>query len=214
MHAEPAQCTLAAWTPSPRWPRRSSDRYRVDRRLGAGGMATDYLAHDHKHDREVAIKVLRPDLAETLSRERFLREIQLAARLNHPNILPLYDSGDANGCMYFVMPLMEDRPCGIVSRAAHRCRLTKRSASLLKWLTPSITRTGAISSTDIKPENILLHEGHAVVADFGIGKALVAASAATGVMFTQIGVTVGTPAYMSPEQAAAATSTAAATSSR
>ena len=77
-----------------------ADRYRVDRQLGAGGMATVYLAHDHKHDREVAIKVLRPDLAETLGRERFLREIQLAARLNHPNILPLYDSGDANGCMY------------------------------------------------------------------------------------------------------------------
>ena len=75
------------------------DRYRVDRRLGAGGMATVYLAHDHKHDREVAIKVLRPDLAETIGRERFVREIQLAARLNHPNILPLYDSGDANGCM-------------------------------------------------------------------------------------------------------------------
>ena len=84
-----------------------ADRYRVDRQLGAGGMATVYLAHDHKHDREVAIKVLRPDLAETLGRERFLREIQLAARLNHPNILPLYDSGDANGCMYFVMPVME-----------------------------------------------------------------------------------------------------------
>jgi serine/threonine protein kinase len=83
-----------------------ADRYRLDRRLGAGGMATVYLAHDRKHGREVAIKALRPHLAETLGRERFLREIQLAARLNHPNILPLYDSGEANGCLYFVMPVI------------------------------------------------------------------------------------------------------------
>jgi eukaryotic-like serine/threonine-protein kinase len=178
-------------------------QYRLDRQLGAGGMATVYLAHDHKHGREVAIKVLRPDLAETLGRERFLREIQLAARLNHPNILPLYDSGEASGCLYFVMPVMagqtlrdrlSDGPSISVDEAL---RITMEVADALDY-----AHRHDIVHRDIKPENILLHEGHAIVADFGIGKALVAASSATGLMFTQIGVTVGTPAYMSPEQAA------------
>ena len=166
-------------------------------------MATVYLAHDHKHGREVAIKVLRPDLAQTLGRERFLREIQLAARLNHPNILPLYDSGEANGCLYFVMPVMagqtlRDRLSGgpLIS-VDEALRITIEVADALDY-----AHRHDIVHRDIKPENILLHEGHAIVADFGIGKALVAASSATGLMFTQIGVTVGTPAYMSPEQAA------------
>ena len=178
-------------------------QYRLDRQLGAGGMATVYLAHDHKHGREVAIKVLRPDLAETLGRERFLREIQLAARLNHPNILPLYDSGEASGCLYFVMPVvagqtLRDRLSGgpLIS-VDEALRITIEVADALDY-----AHRHDIVHRDIKPENILLHEGHAIVADFGIGKALVAASSATGLMFTQIGVTVGTPAYMSPEQAA------------
>ena len=180
-----------------------ADRYRLDRQLGAGGMATVYLAHDRKHGREVAIKALRPHLAETLGRERFLREIQLAARLNHPNILPLYDSGEANGCLYFVMPViagqtLRDRlSSGSPLSVDEAVRIAIEVADALDY-----AHRHDIVHRDIKPENILLHEGHAVVADFGIGKALVAASAATGVMFTQIGVTVGTPAYMSPEQAA------------
>jgi len=180
-----------------------ASQYRLDRLLGAGGMATVYLAHDHKHDREVAIKVLRPDLAESLGRKRFLREIQLAARLNHPHILQLYDSGEAGGFLYFVMPVMKGRTLrdrlsdGAALPVDEALRIAIEVADALDY-----AHRHDIVHRDIKPENILLHEGHAVVADFGIGKALVAASSATGLMFTQIGVTVGTPAYMSPEQAA------------
>ena len=176
--------------------------YRLDRQLGEGGMATVYLAHDRKHGRDVAIKVLRPDFAQSLGRERFLREIQLAARLNHPHILPLYDSGEAGGFLYFVMPVMQGQT--LRDRLAHGAampvddalRIAIEVADALDY-----AHRHDIVHRDIKPENILLHEGHAVVADFGIGKALVAA-AATGTAFTQVGLTVGTPAYMSPEQAA------------
>jgi eukaryotic-like serine/threonine-protein kinase len=180
-----------------------ADRYRLERQLGAGGMATVYLAHDHKHGRDVAIKVLRADLTQTLGRERFLREIQLAARLNHPHILPLYDSGEANGFLYFVMPVMagqtlRDRLAGGPPVSVDEAlRIATEVADALDY-----AHRHDIVHRDIKPENILLHEGHAIVADFGIGKAFVAASSATGLMFTQVGVTIGTPAYMSPEQAA------------
>ena len=174
-------------------------RYRIERELGQGGMATVYLARDLKHDRDVAIKVLKPDLSQTLGAERFLREIQLAAKLSHPHILPLFDSGDAGGALYYVMP----RVAGISLR--DRLDDTKqlpvdeavRIASEVAGALDYAHRNGVVHR-DIKPENIMLQDGHALVADFGIGKAL---SAVEGDAFTQVGMSVGTPAYMSPEQA-------------
>jgi serine/threonine protein kinase/tetratricopeptide (TPR) repeat protein len=179
-----------------------ADRYRLDRQLGAGGMATVYLAHDRKHGREVAIKVLRSDVAESLGRERFLREILLAARLSHPHILPLYDSGEADGVLYFVMPVMQGQT--LRERLASSDPLSvEESVRIIIEVADALdyAHRHDIVHRDIKPENILLHEGHAVVADFGVGKALVAASTHDATV-TQIGMTVGTPAYLSPEQAA------------
>jgi serine/threonine-protein kinase len=186
-------------------------RYRIDRELGAGGMATVYLAHDLRHDREVAIKVLKPDLAQSLGRDRFAREIRLAARLTHPHILPLYDSGEAGGFLYFVMPVMRGQTLRDRLRQERTLPVDEavRIASEVAGALDYAHRHDVVHR-DIKPENILLHEGHAVVADFGIGKALAAASdpetaSAPTSVFTQVGVTVGTPAYMSPEQASGET---------
>ncbi len=178
------------------------DRYDVGRELGTGGMATVYLARDLKHGRDVAIKVLRPELAESLGRGRFVREIGLAARLNHPHILPLHDSGEADGFLYFVMPVMEGQT--LRERLRQEVHLSVESAVRIATEVADAldyAHRNDVVHRDIKPENILLHEGHAVVADFGIGRAVVAA-ASESATFTQIGVTVGTPAYMSPEQAA------------
>ena len=178
-----------------------TDRYRIARRIGAGGMATVYLAHDVRHDRDVAIKVLDAELAESLGRQRFVREIRMAAKLNHPHILPLYDSGECDGLLYFVMPVMQGQTLRSRLDAERTLpiddavRIATEVADALDY-----AHRQDIVHRDIKPENILLHEGHAVVADFGIGKAIVAAASESST-FTQIGVTVGTPAYMSPEQA-------------
>src|SRR5688500_7209887 len=177
------------------------NRYAIDRELGAGGMATVYLARDVRHDRDVAIKVLNAELAESLGRQRFVREIRMAAKLNHPHILPLYDSGECDGFLYFVMPVMQGQTLRSRLEAERTLpihdavRIATEVADALDY-----AHRQDVVHRDIKPENILLHEGHAVVADFGIGKAIVAAASETST-FTQIGVTVGTPAYLSPEQA-------------
>jgi TolB-like protein/Tfp pilus assembly protein PilF len=172
-------------------------RYLLERELGQGGMAVVFLAQDLRHDRKVALKVLRPDLSAAIGAERFLREIKLAAGLTHPHILPVYDSGDAGGLLFYVMPNMEGRSL--------RERLEReRQLPLAEALT--VTREVAsaldyahrhhVVHRDIKPENILLHDGSAMVADFGIGKALSAEGS-----LTQTGMVMGTPTYMSPEQA-------------
>jgi len=176
-----------------------ADRYRLDREIGAGGMATVYLAHDLKHDRPVAVKVLHPELSAVLGADRFLAEIKTTAALQHPHILPLFDSGSANGLLFYVMPLIEGETLrGRLSRekqlpVADAIRLTKEVASALDYA----HRRGIIHR-DIKPENILLHEGQALVADFGIALAV---QSAGGSRITQTGLSLGTPQYMSPEQA-------------
>ena len=177
-------------------------RYAIGAPIGAGGMATVYRAHDEKHGREVALKVLRPEVAESLGRDRFLQEIRLAASLTHPHILPLHDSGDAAGILWFTMPLMRDDT--LRDRLERDRRLpVDEAVRLLGEVADALdyAHRRGIVHRDIKPENVLLHEGHAIVADFGIGKAVEEATSESSA-FTRVGVTVGTPAYMSPEQAA------------
>ncbi len=177
-----------------------ADRYAVERLLGQGGMALVYLARDLKHNRTVAIKVLRPELAAALGGERFLREIHLATQLQHPNILAIYDSGEADGILYFVMPFITgeslrhrlDREQQLPLPDA--IRITCEVADALQY-----AHRQGIVHRDIKPENILLEQGHAVVADFGIARA---ASQAGAEKLTETGMSIGTPTYMSPEQAA------------
>jgi serine/threonine-protein kinase len=176
-----------------------ADRYRLDRELGQGGMATVYLAHDRKHDRPVAIKVLRDDVAASVGRERFLREIQLAAKLSHPHILPLYDSGEADGTLFYVMPVVQGQSLREQLETQRQLPIADavRIASEVAGALDHAHRLGIIHR-DIKPENIMLQDGHVLVADFGIGKAI---SDTTSETLTQVGMSVGTPAYMSPEQA-------------
>src|SRR5881397_2976235 len=176
-----------------------AERYTIERELGRGGMATVYLARDLKHGRLVAIKVLRPEIAAALGPERFLREIEVAARLTHPHILALHDSGQTGGSLYYVMPYIEgeslrdrlEREGQLPLEDA--LRITREVASALGY-----AHDHDVVHRDIKPENILLSGGEAVVADFGIARALTQAG---GTRLTETAIPVGTPAYMSPEQA-------------
>ncbi|HET6342650.1 MAG TPA: protein kinase [Gemmatimonadota bacterium] len=177
-----------------------SARYDVQVEVGRGGMATVYVALDRKHGRRVAIKVLAPEIASALGPERFLREIEIAARLNHPHILPLHDSGQADGLLYYVMPHVEGE--SLRDRLRREGELPKddavRIASEIADALSHAHRLGFVHR-DIKPENILLTEGHAVLSDFGVARAVTAAREET---LTDAGSPIGTPAYMSPEQAA------------
>jgi eukaryotic-like serine/threonine-protein kinase len=185
--------------PSSRLAAALADRYRIERELGQGGMATVYLAHDLKHDRKVAIKVLRPELAAIIGAERFLREIKTIATLQHPHILGLIDSGEVNGTAYYVMPFVEGESLrDRLTREkqlpiADAVRIATEVASALDY-----AHRHQVIHRDIKPENILLHDGSALVADFGIA---LAASKAGGTRMTETGMSLGTPTYMSPEQA-------------
>jgi eukaryotic-like serine/threonine-protein kinase len=176
-----------------------ADRYRIESEIGAGGMATVYLAEDLRHDRKVALKLLRPELSAVIGAERFLAEIKLTANLQHPHILPLFDSGEADGFLFYVMPFVVGESLrGRLNRekqlpVADAVRITTEVASALDYA----HRHGVIHR-DIKPENILLHDGRALVADFGIA---LAASKAGGNRMTETGMSLGTPHYMSPEQA-------------
>ena len=174
-------------------------RYRVERELGSGGMATVYLARDERHNRHVALKVLKPELAAVVGAERFLAEIETTANLQHPHVLPLHDSGDADGFLFYVMPYVEGE--SLRSRLDRERQLpVDEAVGIAKTLAEALDfahRRGVIHR-DIKPANILLQDGKPVVADFGIALAL---SSAGGDRLTETGLSMGTPHYMSPEQA-------------
>jgi serine/threonine protein kinase len=177
-----------------------ADRYRFEREVGMGGMATVFLATDLRHSRDVAVKLLKPELSSAIGTERFLREIRITARLNHPHILPLIDSGEADALLFYVTPY--------VAGGSLRQRLVRESRLSVETTIEIVRQVGSaldyahrenIVHRDVKPENILFSEGHAIVADFGIGRAISSAGAEN---LTRSGFPLGTPGYMSPEQAA------------
>jgi len=176
-------------------------RYKIERQLGQGGMATVHLASDLKHDRKVAVKVLKPELSAVLGADRFVVEIKTTASLQHPHILPLFDSGSADGFLFYVMPFIDGETLRTrLNRESQlgvdeAIRIATEVADALDYA----HRHGVIHR-DIKPENILLHDGRPMIADFGIALAV---SAAAGGRMTETGLSLGTPHYMSPEQATA-----------
>jgi len=179
-----------------------ADRYRLERPLGQGGMATVYLAHDLKHSRKVAVKVLRSDFGTAIGAERFLREIEIAAALNHPHILAVHDSGEAAGLLYYVTPYVEGKT--LRDRLQRDKRLLLEEAlQIAREVADALdyAHQRGVVHRDIKPENILFQSGHAVVADFGIARAITAPGETRSAALTQPGVAIGTPDYMSPEQA-------------
>ncbi|MGH7720288.1 MAG: serine/threonine-protein kinase, partial [Gemmatimonadaceae bacterium] len=179
------------------------ERYTLERELGRGGMAIVYLARDLKHDRAVAVKMLRPELGALLGAERFLREIKTVAGLQHPHILPLYDSGEAGGTLYYVMPFVSGESLSDRLRKQRQLpikealRITREVADALHY-----AHAKDIIHRDIKPANILLSGAHAMVTDFGIARAIHASGGEQWETLTESGVALGTPAYMSPEQTA------------
>ena len=180
-----------------------ADKYSIEREIGAGGMATVYLAEDLKHDRRVAVKVLRPELAAALGPDRFPREIKILARLQHPHILPLLDSGEADGFLYYTMPYVDGE--SLRQRIDREGPMpVPETVRILREVTDALASAHAagILHRDIKPGNVMLSKRHALVMDFGVAKAVTTAGGNT---LTTVGVAVGTPTYMSPEQATAST---------
>ena len=174
--------------------------YAIEREVGQGGMATVYLARDLKHARQVALKVLRPELAAAMGGDRFPREIQIVAQLSHPHILPLHDSGELGGFLYYVMPFVEGE--SLRQKLTREGRLSLHEAvRILREVTDAVAyaHQRGIVHRDIKPDNVMLSGRHALVTDFGVAKALSAAAATD--QLTTVGLALGTPAYMSPEQA-------------
>ena len=178
-----------------------ADRYTVEREIGRGGMAFVFLANDLKHGRQVALKVLRPELAASVGAERFLREIQIEASLQHPHILPLFDSGEVDGLLYYTMPYVIGETLRDKLRRETQLEFDE-ALQITREVVDGVAyaHSHGVVHRDIKPENIMLSEGHALVADFGVARAL---SEAGGEQLTDSGIAVGTPTYMSPEQALA-----------